>query len=250
MATAFAVTDCRQGQYNEAWLTANQLTSAVTAVIYSVLVMNVGERQLFHFTHVRNLRGILAEKQLVSDTVMQSRGGVLSECGDRAVKAERRLRQITVPPYGCPADYVPFYFAPRSPMLYVISRGGVTTYQDGQAPLVYLVTSVDGVMETHRPYVFSDGNCASAITRHFTDLSMMPSVVDWEIMAARYWNNTADDGDRMRRRMAELLVHEYLPVTSVHEVATYDHDHAQQVRHLLREAGAELPVTVRPEWYY
>ncbi|MGW6292135.1 type II toxin-antitoxin system toxin DNA ADP-ribosyl transferase DarT [Streptomyces sp. NPDC055058] len=231
-------------------MTVNQLTSAATTVVYSALVMNVGEQPLFHFTHVSNLRDILAEKQLVSDTVMQGRGGVLSECGDRAVKAERRSRQITVPPYGCPADYVPFYFAPRSPMLYVISRGGVATYQDGQPPLVYLITSVDGVVESHRPYVFSDGNCASAITRHFTDLSMMPSVVDWEIMAARYWNNTADDGDRMRRRMAELLVHGYLPVTAVHEVATYDHEHAQQVRHLLREAGAELPVSVRPEWYY
>ncbi|WP_182661937.1 type II toxin-antitoxin system toxin DNA ADP-ribosyl transferase DarT [Streptomyces calidiresistens] len=219
-------------------------------MVYSPLVTNVGERELFHFTHVRNLCDILAEKQLVSDTVMQSRGGVLRECGDRAVKAERRTRRITVPPYGCPADYVPFYFAPRSPMLYVISRGGVATYQDGQPPLVYLVTSVSGVQESHRPYVFSDGNCASEITRHFTDLSMMPSVVDWEIMAAPYWANTADDGDRMRRRMAELLVYGHLPVTALHEVATYDHDHAQQVRHLLGEAGAKLPVSVRPKWYY
>ncbi|MET9256659.1 DUF4433 domain-containing protein [Streptomyces sp. NPDC003717] len=226
------------------------MTSAVVAVVYSALVTNVWEQPLFHFTHVHNLRDILAEKRLVSDSVMQSRGGVLRECGDRAVKAERRSRQIAVPPGGCPADYVPFYFAPRSPMLYVISRGSVTTYRDGQPPLVYLVTSVDGVLESHRPWVFSDGNCASAITRHFTDLNAMPSVVDWEIMAARYWNNTADDGDRMRRRMAELLVHEHLPMTAVHEAATYDQDHAQQVRRLLREAGAELPVSVRPEWYY
>ncbi|MEF9903985.1 type II toxin-antitoxin system toxin DNA ADP-ribosyl transferase DarT [Streptomyces sp. P9-A2] len=220
------------------------------SVVYSALVTNVGERRLFHFTHVRNLRDILTEKQLVSDTVMQGRGGVLLECGDREVKAERRTRRITVPPYGCPADYVPFYFAPRSPMLYVISRGGVPTYREGQTPLVYLVTSVGAVVESGRPFVFSDGNCANEITQHFTTLGEMPTVVDWEIMAARYWANTADDGDRMRRRMAELLVLEHLPVTALHEVGAYDHAHAQQAHRLLREAGAELPLSVRREWYY
>lgn len=231
-------------------MTVQQLTSAGTTVVYSVLVMNVGEQRLFHFTHVRHLPDILAEKRLLSDSAMQGRGGVPMECGDRDVKAERRTRQVTVPPCGCPADYVPFYFAPRSPMLFVISRGGVSTYREGQPPLVYLVTSVDAVRASGRPYVFSDGNCANEITRHFNDLSMLPSVVDWEIMEARYWANTADDGDRMRRRMAELLVHEHLPVTALQEIATYDHDHAQEVQHLLREAGAEIPVTVRREWYY
>ncbi|GAA3813858.1 toxin-antitoxin system toxin DarT [Streptomyces coacervatus] len=227
-----------------------RLPTASPTVVYSPFVMNVGERRLFHFTHVRHLPDILSDKQMVSDNVMQGRGGVPVECGDRDVKAERRTRRITVPPYGCPADYVPFYFAPRSPMLYVISRGGVSTYQEGQAPLVYLVTSVDAVQASGRPYVFSDGNCANEITRHFTDLSMMPSVVDWEIIGARYWANTVDDGDRMRRRMAELLVHEHLPVTALHEAAAYDHDHAERVRRLFREVGAEIPVSVRREWYY
>jgi hypothetical protein len=181
---------------------------------------------------------------------MQSRGGVLLECGDRDVKAERRTRQITVAPYGSPADYVLFYFAPRSPMLYVISKGSVSTYQEGQPPLVYLVTSVDEVLATGQPHVFSDGNCAAAITRHFTDLALMPEVVDWEIIAAQYWANTADDGDRMRRRMAEFLVHDHLPAIAIQAIGTYDHDHARQARHLPNGAGVELPVTVRREWYY
>ncbi|MFD8240065.1 DUF4433 domain-containing protein [Streptomyces albidoflavus] len=219
-------------------------------MIYSSLVTNVGERRLFHFTHVDHLPAILAEKQLVSDRAMRRRGGVPVECGDQRVKAERRERVVKVPPYGHPDDYVPFYFAPRSPMMYVISRGGVTTYRGGQAPLVYLVTTVNAVIATGNPYIFSDGNCASAITAHFTDLAQMPHKVDWEIMTAPYWANTADDGDRMRRRMAELLVHEALPVSALTEIGTYDHDHAQQVQAALAEAGADVRVRVRREWYY
>jgi hypothetical protein len=219
-------------------------------MMYSVVVTHVGERQLFHFTHMKNLPDILTQGRLVADSVMQARGGVPMECGDRSVKAERRTRSITVAPYGCPADYVPFYFAPRSPMLYVISRGGVATYQDGQPPLVYLVTTVADVVATGRPYAFSDGNCAAAITRHYRELADMDTAVDWEVIAATYWANTKDDGDRMRRRAAEFLVHDHLPVTAIRHVGTYDHGAAEEVARLLGGHGLEPTVSVRRQWYY
>ncbi|MCT4355868.1 DUF4433 domain-containing protein [Streptomyces sp. Je 1-79] len=186
----------------------------------------------------------------MADTAMQARGGVPVECGDRDVKSERRSRPVKAAPYGVPADYVPFYFAPRSPMLYKISRGGVPSYQEGQPPLVYLVTTIDDAVSTGRPYVFSDGNCANAITSHFNNLDLLPKVVDWDIISAHYWANTADDGDRMRRRMAEFLVHDQLEVTALTQVAVFDRGHADHVRALLRAAGMDLPVTVRREWYY
>jgi hypothetical protein len=213
-------------------------------------VTRAAERLLFHFTHIRNLPDILAEKCLVSDTAMQGRGGVPVECGDIGVKGERRTRRVKAAPHGVPADYVPFYFAPRSPMMYKIGKGGVPTYQDGLRPLVYLVATIGDVAATGQPYVFSDGNCANEITDHFNRLDQLSEVVDWGIIGAHYWANTVDDGDRMRRRMAEFLVHERLPVEALSEVATYDREHADHVRGLLEAASVDLPVTVRREWYY
>ncbi|MET9411999.1 DUF4433 domain-containing protein [Streptomyces sp. NPDC002935] len=211
---------------------------------------STGDRQLFHFTHIRNLPGILNDKCLVSDSEMQSRGGVPMECGDTEIKSQRRLRPIKVSPGGVPADYVPFYYAPRSPMLYRISKGGVRTYPDGQPPLVYLVSNVAAASGVGQPYVVSDGNCASAITDHFNSLESMEQVVDWSIIGAQIWANTTNDGDRMRRRMAEFLVYEQLPVSALTEVATYDREHALLVERLLDDASVDLPVTVRREWYY
>ncbi len=135
-------------------------------------------------------------------------------------------------------------------MLYKIYRGGVPTYQDGQLPLVYLVTTVKGAVSSGRPYVFSDGNCAAEITRHFTDLDRMADVVDWELLQAQHWANTSTDGDRMRRRMAEFLIHQTMPISALHTICTYDRQHADRVQRLLKEANLSLPVTVRRDWYY
>lgn len=118
-------------------------------------------------------------------------------------------------PFGRVADYVPFYFAPRSPMLLTLARGNVPTYSGGQDPLVYLVSSAEAVAACGQACLFSDGNCASPLTQFFGDLAPLSSAVDWELMTARMWANTPDDQDRMRRRMAEFLVHQRVPVSCV-----------------------------------
>ncbi|TXK43878.1 DarT ssDNA thymidine ADP-ribosyltransferase family protein [Nonomuraea sp. C10] len=53
----------------------------------------------------------------------------------------------------------------------------------------------------------TDRNAAVATARFTAQAKELPTHIDWEIMAAQYWANTAEDGFRMQRRMAELLVH-------------------------------------------
>jgi hypothetical protein len=156
---------------------------------------------------------------------------------------------VPVGPGGAPADYVAFYFAPRSPMLYVIDRGGVPEYQEGQRPLVYLVTDIETIVRMGLGYVFSDGNCASIFTEYFHNLDRL-DMVDWALMSAKMWNNTPSDGDRMRRRAAEFLVHKEVPWSAFMGAATMDEDMARQVRAALVGAGSHLPVRVRRDWYY
>jgi hypothetical protein len=186
---------------------------------------------------------------LLSDTHVSSEGRLRVEVGDRNVKVRRRSMVVPVGPGRAPADYVPFYFAPRSPMLYVIDRGRVSEYQDGQSPLVYLVTDIETIVRMKLPHVFSDGNCASAFTEYFDRLDRL-DMVDWPLMGERIWKNTPTDGDRMRRRAAEFLVHKEVPWSAFIGAATIDEDMARQVRAALVRAGSHLPVRVRRDWYY
>jgi hypothetical protein len=97
---------------------------------------------IVHFTHVRNLPGILAAGCLLADNRVDRRSALAVEAADLEIKSSRRAIRIGLAPFGCVADSVPFYFAPRSPMLYKLAKGGVPTYAEGQDPLVYLVSTV------------------------------------------------------------------------------------------------------------
>jgi hypothetical protein len=204
------------------------------------------DRLIVHFTHLENLQMIMGSG-LKCDSLAQAEGLLQVEVGDRGIKDMRRRLPVTAGPGGVPADYVPLYFAPRSPMLLTIADGNVAHYSDGQDRIVYLATTIGRVLDAGLAWVFSDGNCAKAITQYFDELETITTAVDWSIMKERYWANTREDGDRMRRRMAEFLVHGLVPWELFGALVVRTADTATAVRALV---GEEMQVETRPGWYY
>lgn len=205
------------------------------------------DRRLLHFTHVRHLPTIVGSGLLADTTVDRL---LTHEIGDREIKSMRRSLPVTRPPGGHPCDYVPFYFAPRSPMLYKIAIGGVQHYQDGQDPLVYLVTTVGDVCAAGLRWVFSDGNCGARLTRYHDDLGELDTAVDWPLQEAARWNSTADDPNRATRRAAEFLVHRAAPWRLVRMVVVRNAATAAIVMATIERAEHRPTVVVRPGWYY
>ncbi len=111
---------------------------------------------LFHFTHVDNLPAVLEAGALLSDTVVCADGLLANEAGDPQIKQRRRERAVTCPPGGVVADYVPFYFAARSPMMYKLWMGSVSTFTGDHHDLVYLVSQVDRMIGAGVAFAISD----------------------------------------------------------------------------------------------
>lgn len=204
---------------------------------------------LYHFTHVEHLPS-LVDHGLLSDTGAQQHQLVQVDVGDQRVKERRRRRSVPVAPWGVVADYVPFYFAPRSPMMYKIHKGSVPTYDKGCDDLVYLVTTVERLMAEQLSLVFTDRNAAMSVAAFTNDLAEMEHMIDWPLMRARMWHNTAEEPDRMERRMAECLVHQHVPWTAFTEVVTKTPACARLAGKFLAMVGAEVCVRVVPGWYY
>lgn len=205
---------------------------------------------IYHFTSIENLPSVLADGKLSCDSNVGKRGVLKVEAGDRGIKDWRRRVTVPVHPYGCPADYVPFYYAPRSPMMLKIKSGQVPTYSGGQRPLIYFVSSVRRVADAGLAWVCSDGNCANSLTSFYDDLDSLEQNIDWAVMELRIWKDTADDPDRMRRRMAEFLVYEELPLDLVAGIGTFDDATADKVRDQFEQHGRVTHVATKRDWYY
>ncbi|MBK8196500.1 MAG: DUF4433 domain-containing protein [Lewinellaceae bacterium] len=64
------------------------------------------------------------------------------------------------------------------------------------------------------------------------------------------WSNTPEDPDRQRRKQAEYMVKEQVPVDCIAYILAYSENTKQKIQSLLQEAGVEIPVKISKRAYY
>lgn len=204
---------------------------------------------LYHFTHISHLESILTNG-IFSDTRAQAMGLITYEAGDQGVKERRRSMTVPIGPGGVVADYVPYYFAPRSPMLLRIMTNRVPTYTGARDELIYLPTRVSTLTSLGLQPIFTRRNAALLTAEFFADPAELAANIDWPLMKEQYWNDTPTDGDRMHRRMAECLVHDHVPPSAITGLAAMNSERVYDVKAILDSLGSSLSVVQRPTWYY
>ncbi|HEX8210021.1 MAG TPA: DUF4433 domain-containing protein [Longimicrobium sp.] len=207
--------------------------------------------RLYRIVHVDNLPTLIQRGALHAPNSTPADGLPYRTIHNTAVQSNRSVRRVPCGPGGTIHDYVPFYFGPLSVMQLNLHTSRVAGYEQGQAPLVYLVTTVERVLEARRPWVFADGHGLAAMTSWYDDLAKL-SEVDWSLVGERYWRDTPDDNDRMRRKQAEFLVWEHLPWSAIRGIAVLNGRVKGQVEETLGNyPGAHAPrVLTKRNWYY
>lgn len=200
-------------------------------------------RPIFHFTDIDNLPGIVE-----AGCVLAHRDAPCAvDVGHAQIKASRKSKPVPCGPGGMVGDYVPFYYAPRSPMLYSIMRGNVEDTSSDQRRLVYLQTTVERAYNAGLECVYTDGNAATSFTEFGDIPHELDNHIDWPLMKATMWASTTEDPDRMRRRMAEFLVHEAVPLSIFGGLGVYNGAMKDAVTAIV---GASPTVRVRRNWYF
>jgi ssDNA thymidine ADP-ribosyltransferase, DarT len=98
--------------------------------------------RLFHITALHNMPAIVAAGCLLVKTQLTAQGGGYTNIAHATIQARRATKAVRLGAGGLLHDYVPFYFAPRSPMLRSIEGGNVAGFTGGQASVVTLETTV------------------------------------------------------------------------------------------------------------
>lgn len=215
--------------------------------------------RLFHITAIANLPAICAAGALVSKNGGAAAGVAYQNIAHAGAQGKRAAKPVPSPPGGNIHDYVPFYFAPRSPMLSAIHNGKVAGCDLRQDDIVHLETTVERVTSNGEPFVFYDRNATLAFSTPYTDLGRLDEVA-WDILTeapqldgyCKYFMNRHQVeryADRVERRLAEFLVRQRVPLAQFTRVGVVNHEKAKQVQAILAAAGVPLPVVVQPDWY-
>lgn len=204
---------------------------------------------IYHITHINNLTSILNSGGLIANGVLQRQRIYYVDIAHESIQGRRSRTLVPCGAGGVLHDYVPFYFAPRSPMLFTIHKGNVEGYEQGQELVIYLVSTAESIGAAALNFAFTDGHGIMNYTQFFDNLNDL-NKIDWTIMREQYWRDTTDDNDRKRRRQAEFLVHQFCPWTLITEIGVINSTIQAQVRQILQNYNHQPTVTVYGNWYY
>ncbi len=170
--------------------------------------------------------------------------------GDSDLIAKRNEYPVGInPPGGNLGEYIPFYFGPLSPMLLNIKTGYSLVKQRPQKDIIYLVCKLTDIVSNCNEWCFTDGHAKIRITTFYNSLDDL-NEVSWNIVAERYWRNTEDDFDRMRKKQAEFLVKGHVPANCIFGIVTYNKEAANNVKKILDKLNLDIPVKINPNGSY
>lgn len=213
--------------------------------------MTVPERpKIYHIVHIDRLPSILAQDCLWSDAAVAARPMPGTTIGMSSIKA-RRLNELSLACH--PGMYVgqcvPFYFCPRSIMLFLIYRGNhlELSYRGGQQPIVHLEADLHDTVawaeQNGRRWAFTLSNAGSYYFEDRNSLAQLHEL-DWSGIQARDWQSCKD------AKQAEFLLETSFPWELVERVGVYSGGTYQRVKNALANAGSKPPVEIIREWYY
>lgn len=199
-------------------------------------------RFAYHFTHLENLPGIL-EHGFLCYRSQEKRGLKHESIAASGIQLRRSKMRVTCGPGGVVHDYVPFYFCKRSKMLLSV----VNTKNVDQQALIYLVVPIEFVESEST--VFTDASANTEVPPNFYQGGANLSQLNWKAIDSKKWSLGSDIEEQ--QRMAEMLVHECVDLSTVTEIIAWNSSIKGIVEKMFKDAGKECPgVTLDPHHYF
>ena len=207
--------------------------------------------QIVHILHVNRLSSVIEEGCLWCDAEVGKPRLSGTTIGIGEIKQRRMSHALMSHPTLKVGECVPFYFWPRSIMLYVIHRKNHEnlTFRGGQEPIVHLVADL---RETVR---WADGaglrwafTLSNAGSSYFEDRCTLDRLgdIDWSAVQASAWR----EQEVQDRKQAEFLVENRFAWHLVSRIGVMNEATRRQAAEAIAESEHQPSVEVRRAWYY
>ena len=214
------------------------------------------EPKIYHIVHVDRLSSIIADGQLWCDAEMVQRSGTGTSIGMNSIK-RRRLEELTLRSY--PGLHVgacvPFYFCPRSVMLYVIHRGNnpELEYDGGQGSIVHLEATLRQAVtwagSQNLRWAFTSSNAGARYFEDYSDLGQLAKI-NWDAVQAQWWSGPDVDETVRHRKQAEFLVERSFAWSLITHIGVHSREIRDKARGIVQASDHRPPVEIKPDWYY
>lgn len=206
--------------------------------------------KIYHICHIDRLPSIVDDGVLWCDAEVVQREPAGTTIGMSDIKT-RRLDELTLTSYpdlhvgAC----VPFYFCPRSVMLYLIYMRNhkELTYKGGQGPIVHLEADLHRVVEwaeqAGRRWAFTLSNAGSYYFEDRNDLARLGDV-KWDAVRADKWQG------RQEAKQAEFLVEHSFPWELIDRVGVLSPAMQGRATQAITGSTHRPAVDVLRGWYY
>lgn len=205
--------------------------------------------KIYHICHVDRLPSVVASGGLLSDAAIQQQALPGTVIGMNNIK-QRRLTELKLAshPNLYVGQCVPFYFCPRSVMLYLIYRQNAElTYRGGQGPIIHLESDLHATVawanEKARRWAFSLSNAGSYYFEDRADLARLGEI-SWDAVQANNWQQCKE------AKQAEFLLENSFPWHLVERIGVSSRVVHGKVVNALPATGHRPAVDIRPDWYY
>ena len=208
--------------------------------------------KIYHIIHINRLESVLFDGYIFSDAQMSQRTNMGYSIGMNKIKQRRLEKHLASFPDLTVGQCVPFYFCPRSVMLYVISRKNNPdlSYSEGQDKVIHLVFDLNEVLawakNNNLRTCFTTSNAGSSYFDDYSDCSRIPSIIDWNSVNSSYWS----DKDIREKKQSEFLVENRLLISLIEYIGVYDAQSLDKVQNMLSNYKISPVVKQRKDWYY
>ena len=205
--------------------------------------------KLYHIVHYDRLQSIVEDGILWCDAETSRRGSAGTAIGMQKIKQRRRTKPLQSHPNLHVSDCVPFYFCPRSVMLYKLYRGHDPDldYEGGQNPIVHLVADMWETIEwaegNNRRWAFTSSNASSTYSDDFSNTGDLYRI-DWRAVQAYNWKEVRSS------KQAEFLVQHSFPWELISRIAVRSPEVRRQVATTIQSGAYRPLIEIRPQWYY
>lgn len=183
-------------------------------------MINKHKKYCYRITHICNLP-LLLQNGIVNKHHPNSSKDYV-EIGNPEIIDVRSTTPVKIDDYGMVGDYVPFYFTPKSLMLFNIITGyrHPVVQRRNKDEILVIRCLIEKLAELPK-WFFTNGQGNDMASSHYNKLADLEQI-DWDCIQKSDFSKSDGDYDRQRRYQAEFLVHKMVPLESIESLNVYN----------------------------